>query len=225
MREIVLDTETTGLDPNSGDRVIEIGCLELDNHIATGNTFHEYIHPERDIPEDAARIHGITLEMLKGKPLFGAIAADFLAFIGDAKLVIHNASFDLGFLNAELARLDRPAIPTARAVDTVRLARRKFPGSPASLDALCKRFNIDNSARTKHGALLDAELLADVYVELIGGRQPGLSLAASATGAPAVESVRTDRPARPPRDHAPSDAERAAHGAFVDQLKDPAWRK
>ena len=225
MREIVLDTETTGLDPKSGDRVIEIGCLELDNHIATGRTFHEYVHPERDIPDDAAHIHGITLEMLKGKPLFADIADAMLDFLGEAKLVIHNAGFDLGFLNAELARLDRPPIPAKRAIDTVRLARRKFPGAPASLDALCKRFNIDNSARTKHGALLDAELLADVYVELIGGRQPGLSLASGDKIAAPTESAPTNRPARTPRPHAATEAESAAHAAFVDGLNEPIWRK
>jgi DNA polymerase-3 subunit epsilon len=225
MREVVLDTETTGLDPNSGDRVIEIGCLELENHIATGRTFHEYIHPERDIPEEAARIHGITLDMLKGKPLFAEVADAMVDFLGDAKLVIHNAGFDLGFLNAELARVDRPPIPAKRAIDTVRIARRKFPGSPASLDALCKRFNIDNSARTKHGALLDAELLADVYVELIGGKQPGLSLASDEKPAPQDVAARTDRPLRPARPHAATEGERAAHAAFVERLKDPIWRQ
>lgn len=223
MREIVLDTETTGLDPNAGHRVIEIGCLEMINHIATGQTFHEYLDPERDVPDDAARIHGITADMLKGKPLFADRAEALVDFLGDAKLVIHNASFDLGFLNAEFARLDRPPIPASRAIDTVQLARRKFPGSPASLDALCKRFDIDNSARTKHGALLDAELLADVYVELIGGRQPGLGLAAEArSGAPDLSPAqRTPRPARP---HAASDDERAAHARFLEKLKDPVWR-
>ena len=210
MREIVLDTETTGLDPNAGHRLIEIGCVEMVNHIATGRTFHEYLDPQRDVPEDAARIHGITTDMLRGKPLFADRAEAMLEFLGDAKLVIHNAAFDLGFLNAELARLDRAAIPASRAIDTVQLARRKFPGAPASLDALCKRFDIDNSARTKHGALLDAELLADVYVELIGGRQPGLSLAAERSG-DATEIVPAERAPRPPRAHPVNAAESAAH--------------
>ncbi len=222
MREIVLDTETTGLDPNAGHRVIEIGCIEMVNHIATGRTFHEYLDPERDVPDEAAQVHGITTDMLKGKPLFADKADAFVAFVGDAKLVIHNASFDLGFLNAELARLDRPTIPASRAVDTVQMARRKFPGAPASLDALCKRFNIDNSARTKHGALLDAELLADVYIELIGGRQPGLSLAADRTQQ-ATSVASEARVARPPRPHAESAEERAAHAQFLKRLKDPIW--
>lgn len=224
MREIVLDTETTGLDPKSGHRVIEIGCLEMVNHIATGRTFHEYLDPERDVPPDAAEIHGITTEMLKGKPLFADKAEEFVAFIGDAKLVIHNASFDLGFLNAELGRLDLPTIPASRAIDTVQLARRKFPGAPASLDALCKRFNIDNSARTKHGALLDAELLADVYIELIGGRQPGLSLAADRAQSGA-QAAPKERAVRPPRPHAASAEESAAHAKFLEGLKDPIWRQ
>jgi len=224
MREIVLDTETTGLDPNSGHRVIEIGCIEMINHIATGQTFHEYLDPERDVPEDAARIHGITSDMLKGKPRFADKADAFVEFLGDAKLVIHNASFDLGFLNAELAKLDRPSIPASRAIDTVQLARRKFPGSPASLDALCKRFDIDNSARTKHGALLDAELLADVYIELIGGRQPGLSLATGGNTGPG-QTTPAERTPRRPRPHAASADERAAHAKFLEKLKDPMWRQ
>jgi len=224
MREIVLDTETTGLDPNSGHRVIEIGCIEMINHIATGRTFHEYLDPERDVPEDAARVHGITSDMLKGKPLFADKAEALVEFLGDAKLVIHNAAFDLGFLNAEFAKLDRASIPASRAIDTVQLARRKFPGSPASLDALCKRFDIDNSARTKHGALLDAELLADVYIELIVGRQPGLGLAAGSDPG-AIEIAPTDRTPRPPRPHAASADERAAHAKFLEKLKDPIWRQ
>ncbi len=224
MREIVLDTETTGLDPTAGHRVIEIGCIEMINHIASGRTFHEYLDPERDVPEDGARIHGITSEMLRGKPLFADRADALVEFLGDAKLVIHNAAFDLGFLNAELAKLDRESIAASRAIDTVQLARRKFPGAPASLDALCKRFGIDNSARTKHGALLDAELLADVYVELIGGRQPGLGLAGDrAIGA--AEITPAERTPRPPRPHAPSADEQAAHAKFLAKLKDPIWRQ
>jgi DNA polymerase III subunit epsilon len=177
MREIVLDTETTGLSPATGDRIVEIGAVELINHIPTGEIFHVYINPERDMPKEAEAVHGISSAMLKDKPVFKAIAKDFLDFIGDAPLVIHNADFDMQFLNAELSYLQIATLPPERAVDTVRMARKKFPMAPASLDALCKRFGIDNSKRVKHGALLDAELLAEVYLELIGGRQTALILA------------------------------------------------
>ena len=169
MREIVLDTETTGLDPFSGHRIVEIGCVEMIGHIRTGNHFHSYLNPERDMPMEAQNIHGLSAEFLKDKPLFKTIARSFLEFIGDDPLIIHNAAFDLKFLNAELDRNGLPLIAMERAIDTVLMARQKFPGSPANLDALCKRFNIDTSARTKHGALLDAELLADVYLEFKGG--------------------------------------------------------
>ncbi len=223
LREIVLDTETTGLDPATGDRVIEVGCLELVNHIATGRTFQRYIDPEREVPDEAAAIHGLTTEKLAGKPLFAAIAPDFLDFIADSPLVIHNAAFDIGFLNAEFARMGAPPLDRSRAIDTLAIARRKFPGAPASLDALCKRFGVDNSARKLHGALLDVELLAEVYVELIGGRQPGLSLASAA--APDANAARTERPHRAPRPHAPSEAEQAAHTAFLAKLKDPIWSR
>ena len=223
MREVVLDTETTGLDPASGHRVVEIGCLELVNRIATGRTFHHYLDPERDIPPEATEIHGITAATVAGKPVFADVAGDLLAFLADSALVIHNAAFDLGFLNAELARIERPQIPARRAVDTVQIARRKFPGAPASLDALCRRFAIDNSARTLHGALLDAELLAEVYVELIGGRQAGLELVAGAAQAEALAPADA-LPVRPPRAHAPSEAERAAHEAFIDTLPNALWR-
>ena len=178
MREIVLDTETTGIDHAKGHRVVEIGAVELINHIPSGKTFHYYIDPERDMPSDAEAIHGLSTQFLKGKPLFSAIAQEFIAFIGEASLVIHNAAFDVGFLNAEFARVNQPSILPERVVDTLALARQKHPMGPNSLDALCKRYGIDNSKRDKHGALLDSELLADVYLELIGGRQSALSLSA-----------------------------------------------
>lgn len=228
MREIVLDTETTGFNPQAGDRLVEIGCIELVNHIPTGRHFHVYVNPERSMPEDAFKVHGISDEFLKDKPLFAAVARDFCDFIGEDMLVIHNAAFDLGFLNAELARLEAgyPHLAMERAIDTVKIARAKFPGAQASLDALCKRFNIDNSARTKHGALLDAELLAEVYLELIGGRQQGLGLAGLDAGAEAMSTAPLQRgPARPPRPHAASDAELAAHAAFIAKLKDALWLK
>ena len=177
MREIVLDTETTGLDPVAGDRIVEIGAVELWNHLPTGKTFHKYVNPERNMPEEAKAVHGLTEEFLKDKPVFSQIADDFLTFIKGSKLVIHNASFDMKFINAELALAKKKELPSDIAIDTLGLARKRFPGSPASLDALCRRFNIDNSARTLHGALLDSEILAEVYLELIGGRQPGFGLA------------------------------------------------
>ena len=221
MREIVLDTETTGLDPAAGHRIVEIGCIELMNHIATGKSYHTYINPDRDMPTAAFEIHGLSGEFLAQHPTFDLIAERFLAFIGDAPLVIHNAEFDMRFLNAELGRLGWPMLPMTRTVDTVRLARAKYPGAQASLDALCRRFGIDNSARSKHGALLDAELLAEVYLELSGGRQPGLELASAALAA--VEQGRTIA-VRAPRPHAASAEERAAHTAFIARaLKDPIW--
>jgi DNA polymerase-3 subunit epsilon len=177
MREIILDTETTGLDPADGHRIIEIGCLELENHRPTGRNFHRLIDPERDIPEESTRVHGITREKLLGAPVFAAIAQEFLEFLGDAPLVIHNAEFDLKFLNAELARLGFAPLPSPRAIDTIAIAKRRFPGSRYSLDDLCRRFGIDLTGRTKHGALIDAELLAQVYLELQGGRQARLALA------------------------------------------------
>ena len=176
MREIVLDTETTGLEPDAGDRIVEIGGVELLNHVPTGRTYHQYINPERAMPQEAFDVHGLGDEFLADKPVFAAIGDAFLDFVGDARLVIHNAAFDMKFLNAELGWMNRPALPFDRTVDTLAIARKKFPGSPASLDALCRRFGIDNSARTLHGALLDSEILAEVYLELIGGRQPGLIL-------------------------------------------------
>ena len=179
MREIVLDTETTGFEPAEGDRIVEIGAVELIGHIPTGRTYHQYINPKRSMPKEAFEVHGLGDEFLADKPVFSDIASAFLDFIGDAQLVIHNASFDMKFLNAELSWVNLPLIAMERAVDTLAIARRRFPGSPASLDALCRRFGIDNSARTLHGALLDSEILADVYLELIGGRQPDFALSAS----------------------------------------------
>jgi len=221
MREIVLDTETTGLDPKSGHRVVEIGCVELVNHVPTGATFQTYIDPERDMPAEAFAVHGLSREFLAQQPVFAHVAGGFQAFVADDPLVIHNAAFDLGFLNAELERLGQAVLPRERAIDTVALARRKYPGAQASLDALCRRFEIDLSARDLHGALLDAQLLARVYLELIGGRQPGLELAATAAAAATVDT----REARPPRPHAPSAAEADAHVALVDRLADPVWRR
>jgi DNA polymerase-3 subunit epsilon len=177
IREIVLDTETTGLDPQTGDRLVELGCIELFNSLPTGETFHRYIDPERDMPAEAFRVHGLSREFLTGKPKFAEIAEEFLAFIGDAKLVIHNAEFDMKFLNAELKRVGLAPLTFERVIDTLSLARRKHPGAPNSLDALCARYGVDNSRRTKHGALLDSEILAEVYLELSGGRQAALQLA------------------------------------------------
>ena len=225
MREIVLDTETTGLNARGGDRIIEIGCLEMINRIATGESFHHYIDPQREVPAEAEAIHGISTAQLAGKPLFGDIVADMEEFLGDAKLVIHNASFDLGFLNAELERVGRAPLDAARAVDTLQIARRKFPGAPASLDALCKRFGVDNSSRTYHGALLDAELLADVYVELVGGRQAGLDLASTSAGKTADQATKAARAPREPRPHAPSADELAAHNSVMEGLENPVWRR
>jgi len=221
MREVVFDTETTGLDPESGHRVVEIGCLELFNHLPTGRSFQRYINPERDMPEGAFAVHGLSAEFLSTHPVFEKVADDFLAFVGDSRLIIHNAAFDLKFMNAELRRVNRTLLDAARAVDTVEMARRKFPGAPASLDALCKRFNIDNSQRTKHGALLDAELLAEVYLELVGGRQATLGLAGAELVAEAQEIIA--RTHRPPRPHGPTVEEQAAHQALLAKIKDPIW--
>ncbi len=222
MREIVLDTETTGLDPAAGHRVVEIAGLELLHHVPTGRTFREYINPERDMPEEAERIHGLSEAFLKDKPVFSEIARSFLDFIGDARLVIHNAAFDMKFLNAELQAAGHDNLEMARAIDTVALARERFPGSQVSLDALCRRFEIDNSARTFHGALLDCELLAEVYLELRGGRQPGLVLECERRQVAAAAPVA--REVRPPRHHAASPEEKAAHEAMLAKLSDPLWR-
>lgn len=179
MREIVLDTETTGLDPAKGDRIVEIGAVELFNHLPTGVTYHTYLNPERDVPSEAAAVHGLTTDFLRPHPVFSAIVEDFSGFIGNTPLIIHNASFDVGFINAEFAKLKREPVLPGRVIDTLQLARRKFPMGPNSLDALCRRFGIDNTKRVKHGALVDAELLAAVYLELIGGRQTSLTLASA----------------------------------------------
>jgi DNA polymerase-3 subunit epsilon len=224
MREIVLDTETTGLDPLAGHRVVEVGCIELVNTVATGKTFHAYFNPEMIMPAGAQDIHGLSDEFLADKPLFVDKVEEFLEFIADAQLVIHNAQFDIGFLNAELERVGKAKLINAY-VDTVSVARRKFPGQRASLDALCERFGIDNSSRTKHGALLDSELLAEVYLELSGGRQRDLGLApemASMAGSGGGLAANS-RPVRPPRPHMPSAAELAAHAAFLTQLSEPLW--
>jgi DNA polymerase-3 subunit epsilon len=222
MDEIVLDTETTGLDPGSGHRLVEIGCLELHNHLPTGRTFHAYLNPERDMPAEAERVHGLSSAFLKDKPRFAAVVEEFLAFIKETPLIIHNASFDLGFLNAELRRLGLSEIPLGRAIDTLALARRILPpGAQASLDALCRRYGIDNTARELHGALLDARLLAEVYLALKGGRQPGLALAAAVT-TEAAHAVNPQR--RPPRPHSPSADEQAHHEAFIATLKNSLWK-
>lgn len=228
MREIVLDTETTGLDPYSGHRVVEIGCVELINHVATGTVFHTYLNPERDMPPEAERVHGLSSHFLSDKPLFKTIAKSFLAFIGESTLVIHNAAFDLKFLNAELERENLPLIEPARAIDTVLMARQKFPGQPASLDALCKRFDIDLGKRTKHGALLDAELLADVYLELMGGRQSTLGLKKTLEEEAAAEAATVGfrgHTSIPERHFPPSAEEKAAHKALLEKIKKPLWKE
>ena len=220
MRELVIDTETTGLDPADGHRIVEIAAIELVNHLPTGKAFHKYINPERDVPDAAQAVHGLTQEFLASHPVFAAIAGELVEFLGEDALVIHNAEFDLAFINAELKRLGRPALLGA-VTDTLLLARRKYPGQPANLDALCRRFAIDLSTREKHGALIDGELLAAVYLELIGGRQPGLELVA-ANGAVAARNIAA-RVQRPPRPHAPSPEELVAHAAFLLKVKQPLW--
>ncbi len=220
-RSVLFDTETTGLDPALGHRVVEIAAIELVNDLPTRNYFHALIDPERDMPEDAQRIHGITAAQLRGKPRFAEIAADLLAFLGEGNLVAHNAPFDFGFLDAELARAGLPRLDPGRMIDTLSLAKARFPGMPNSLDALCRRFEIDLSARTTHNALLDCRLLADVYVELTGGRQRGLSLTAEDGGSDAV--VYVNGGPRTPRPIVPDVAELAAHAAFVARLRDPLW--
>ena len=223
-RQIIFDTETTGLDPNSGDRVTEIGCVEVVDFIPTGQELRVLINPERDIPAEVTEVTGHTWEMLKDEPKFAEIADQFLAFVKDSELVAHNAGFDRGFINMELKRCGKAEIDPARFIDTAAMARRKFPGAPASLDALCKRFDISLESRTKHGALIDAYLLAEVYLELNGGREQGLAFASGPTEAGAVEyAARRPRP----RTLAPrlSDSERAAHDAFIGEMDDPLWNK
>lgn len=227
MREIVMDTETTGLDPNSGDRIVEIGGVELVNQLPTGNTYHQYINPKRSMPREAFEIHGLGDDFLRDYPTFDRIADEFLAFIGDAQLVIHNANFDMMFLNAELGWLNKPLIPMAQATDTLAIARRKFPGAQASLDALCKRFGVDNSAREKHGALLDSEILAEVYLELLGGRQQGMALATQGHKTDTAIPKDWTPPQRPrPLEPRLTSDERAKHDAFIAELGDHAiWSK
>jgi DNA polymerase III subunit epsilon len=225
MREIVLDTETTGLDPLTGHRIVEVGCIELENLVATGRNFQAYFNPEREMPQGAMDVHGLTDAFLADKPLFAERVEEMLAFIGDAQLVIHNAQFDLGFLNAELERAGRARIANAH-IDTVSLARKKFPGQRASLDALCERFGVENSHRTKHGALLDAELLAEVYLELSGGRQRNLGLAPEIDAAAGGLASAPVLPVRPPRPFPVSAAELAAHAAFLEaKITAPLWQQ
>jgi DNA polymerase-3 subunit epsilon len=223
MREIVLDTETTGLDPDTGDRIVELGAIELLNHMPTGRVFHRYVNPEREVPAEAVAVHGLTTAFLADKPAFRTVAAEFVAFLGDARLVIHNAAFDMKFLNAELGWAGHGGLAWARAVDTLELARRRFPGAANTLDALCRRFGVDNAGRTKHGALLDSELLAEVYLELIGGRQPDLILTVVTSSTDALGPwIAPPRPRPlPPR---LTEAEAAAHAAFVAELgADALW--
>ena len=230
MREIVLDTETTGFEPGEGDRIVEIGAVELFNHLPTGRTYHQYINPMRLMPTAAFEVHGLGDDFLRGFPVFKDIGQAFLDFIGEAQLVIHNAAFDMKFLNHELAAVGLPKIPFERATDTLLIARRKFPGSPASLDALCRRFGINNSMREKHGALLDSEILAEVYLELVGGRQPdfGLNTTAQTNVSGAAQNLDDWRPRPRPTPLASrlTVEEAASHAAFVDKLGDAAiWKK
>lgn len=230
MREIVLDTETTGLEPNDGHRIVEIGAVELFNHVPTGRVFHSYVNPGREMPADALQVHGLTSAFLAEQPLFADVVDEFLIFLdhdgeanpAPARLVIHNADFDIAFLNMELGLLKRPPLDGGRLiVNTLQIARQRYPGAPNSLDALCRRFNVDSSARTRHGALLDADLLAEVYLGLMGGRQPNLGLVV-ATSAQRTAIVRQRIP-RTPRPHAPSPEELAAHRAFLEQIAQPIW--
>ncbi len=228
MREIVLDTETTGFEPSEGHRIVEIGAVELFNHLPTGRTYHQYINPQRMMPKEAFEVHGLGDDFLRDKPVFKAIAQDFLDFVGDARLVIHNAAFDIRFLNAELEWVGLPQIAFDRAIDTLLMARQRFPGAPASLDALCRRFGVDNSAREKHGALLDSEILAEVYLELIGGRQPDLVLTPEASQGSLSSSAPVWRPRPRPQPLSPrlTEEEKSAHAAFIAALGDAAiWKK
>ncbi|WP_454885814.1 DNA polymerase III subunit epsilon [Sphingomonas oryzagri] len=229
MREIVFDTETTGLSPSNGDRLVEIGCIEIVNRVETGRSYHAYFHPDRDMPMEAERVHGLSITFLSDKPRFHESVESLLEFIGDSPLIAHNAAFDFGFLNAELERCGRPIVAMDRMIDTLAIARTRHPGAKHSLDALCTRYGIDRSHRVKHGALLDAQLLAQLYVELTGGRQIGLGLAESAvivvpgTIVANVTAAPVSRAIRPPRPHAPSADELERHQAFVATLVNPVW--
>ncbi len=228
MREIVLDTETTGFEPADGDRIVEIGAVELFNHVPTGKTYHQYINPQRSMPQGAFEVHGLGDDFLRDKPLFKDIAQAFVDFVGDATMVIHNAAFDMKFLNAELGWVNRPLLPMTQALDTLAIARKKFPGSPASLDALCRRFGINNDARTLHGALLDSEILAEVYLELIGGRQPDFALKQNTQGDAGQGDGQAWRPGARPNvlPSRVTEEEAAAHATFVDTLgDDPLWKR
>ena len=222
MREIVWDTETTGFDPQSGDRLVEIGAVELFNHMPTGKVYHQYINPERSMPQEAFAVHGLGDDFLADKPVFKTVAQDFLDFIGDAKIVAHNAKFDMRFINAELKWVGIDPIPMSQSLDTLEIARRKFPGAQNSLDALCRRFGIDNSAREKHGALLDSEILAEVYLELIGGRQPDFALSVVAgqdvSGQGRSKSQAPIEARKSPLKSKLTDAEAKAHQEFVEKL-------
>lgn len=232
MREIVFDTETTGLDPATGDRMVEIGCIEMIGRVPTGESYHAYYNPERDMPAAAEAVHGLSISFLETKPRFGDTADELLAFLGDSPLIAHNAGFDFGFLNAELERIGRAPVSLDRMIDTVAIARKKHPGAKLSLDALCTRYGIDRSHRVKHGALLDAELLAQVYIELTGGRQIGLELASSVTvevdissasAQSASKSASIERPYREPRYHAPTPEELARHMEFMSKIENAIW--
>jgi DNA polymerase-3 subunit epsilon len=231
MREVIFDTETTGLDPKTGDRMVEIGCVEMVGRVETGRTFHAFFNPERDMPPEAERVHGLSSAFLAAKPRFAEVSEELLAFLGDAPLVAHNAGFDFGFLNNELALCGRAPIDMGRMIDTVAIARRKHPGAKLSLDALCTRYGIDRSHRVKHGALLDAELLAQVYVELTGGRQIGLELVDDAAAASSSANApwhrpEPNRPRRPARPHAPLPEERARWEAFLAaEVKEALWTR
>ncbi|MCD8497562.1 MAG: DNA polymerase III subunit epsilon [Alphaproteobacteria bacterium] len=231
MREIVLDTETTGMDPEAGDRIVEIGCVELENHIPTGKTLQLYINPEREVPAEAIAVHGITNEFLKDKPIFSQVYAEFVTFIRGAKLVIHNAEFDMKFINYQLKDVGEAPVPWSDVVDTLAMARRKFPGSPANLDALCRRFGVDNTGREYHGALLDSELLAEVYLELLGGRQHGLSLLSSGSGVSDKNGSgdqakpTKEKPFREPRVFEVPATEQEAHAAMLEKIKEPLWNQ
>lgn len=228
LREIIFDTETTGLDPRSGDRLVEIGCIEVVNRFPTGRTFHRYVNPERDMPQEAFAVHGLSSDFLKDKPRFAAIADELWSFLDGAQLVAHNAGFDMGFINAEFERQGLGPIPSERVVDTVALARRKFPGAKASLDALCERFGISNAHRVKHGALLDAELLAEVYSELLGGKQAALVLDAGVRERAGLDGAAARAPAARPAPLPPrlTDREIEAHAAFVATLGEKAvWNR